>query len=62
MPEMDGIEATRQVRKSVKGSKVLVLTMYNNAEFVRELMDAGASGYVLKNTGREELREAITTP
>ena len=61
MPEMDGIEATRQVRKSVKGSKVLVLTMYNNAEFVRELMDAGASGYVLKNTGREELREAITT-
>ncbi len=59
MPEMDGIEATRAVKKGVKGAQVLVLTMYNNPEFVRELMDAGASGYVLKNTGRVELREAI---
>jgi len=59
MPEMDGLEATREVKKRVKGAQVLVLTMYNNAEFVRELLDAGASGYVLKNTGRDELREAI---
>lgn len=61
MPEMDGIEATNAVKKALKETHVLVLSMYNNPEFVYELMDAGASGYVLKNTGRHELREAIIT-
>lgn len=61
MPEMDGIEATREVKKHLKKTHVLMLTMYNNADFVRELMDAGASGYLLKNTGRAELWEAILT-
>jgi DNA-binding NarL/FixJ family response regulator len=59
MPEMDGIEATREVKKHLKKTHVLMLTMYNNADFVRELLDAGASGYLLKNTGRAELWEAI---
>ncbi len=59
MPEMDGIEATRRLKKSVPDVKVLVLSMYNHPEFVRELLDAGASGYLLKNTGRHELRQAI---
>lgn len=65
MPVMDGIEATRAIKASKKLRKhkvrVLVLSMYNNREFVNELLDAGASGYVLKNTGREELREALLT-
>jgi DNA-binding NarL/FixJ family response regulator len=61
MPEMDGIEATREVKKRLKQTHVLMLTMYNNADFVRELLDAGASGYLLKNTGRAELWEAILT-
>ena len=61
MPEMDGIEATKALMKKNKHVKVLVLSMYNNKEFVNELLDAGASGYVLKNTGREELREALLT-
>jgi len=61
MPEMDGIEATKKVKKLTKSPQVLVLSMYNNVDFVREMMDAGASGYVLKNTGRVELREAILT-
>ncbi|MCC7502279.1 MAG: response regulator transcription factor [Flavobacteriales bacterium] len=60
MPEMDGIEATKAIRKRWKGTQVLVLSMYNNHEFVNELLDAGAAGYVLKNTGRQELKEAIT--
>lgn len=59
MPEMDGIEATRAVLKSCKGSRVLVLSMYNNKEFIHELLDAGASGYVLKNTSKDELVEAL---
>lgn len=59
MPEMDGIEATRALLKCCRKSRVLVLSMYNNKEFVNEIMDAGASGYVLKNTGKEELMEAL---
>ncbi len=59
MPEMDGIEATRRIKKLSGTSRVLVLSMYNNKEFVRELMAAGASGYLLKNAGHEELHQAI---
>jgi two-component system nitrate/nitrite response regulator NarL len=65
MPEVDGIEATKAIRSSRKLAKaevrVLVLSMYNNKEFVDELFEAGASGYLLKNTGREELKEALLT-
>ncbi len=63
MPEMDGIEATKALKalKKTADIKVLVLSMYNNKDFVNELLNAGASGYVLKNTNREELREALLT-
>lgn len=61
MPEMDGIEATRAVLKANKDVRVLVLSMYNNRDFVNELLAAGAHGYLLKNTDKEELREAIRT-
>ena len=60
MPEMDGVEATRLLTRAQPRTRVLVLTMYNNADLVRDLLDAGASGYLLKNTGRAELHEAIT--
>ena len=61
MPEMDGIEATRMIRagKVKHPPAVLALSMYGHKEMVEEMMAAGASGYVLKNTGRDELREAI---
>lgn len=65
MPEVDGIEATREIRASRKlkktDVKILVLSMYNNREYVNEMLEAGANGYVLKNTRREELRDAILT-
>jgi DNA-binding NarL/FixJ family response regulator len=61
MPGMDGIEATRQLRKVCPEARVLVLSMYGHKEFVLELMDAGASGYLLKNTGKSELMEALAT-
>ena len=63
MPEMDGIEATRALKekRKTRDVKILVLSMYALKDFVDELMEAGASGYVLKNTTREELREALLT-
>jgi DNA-binding NarL/FixJ family response regulator len=61
MPEMDGIEATRQIRLLYPEIRIIMLTMYNNEEFIFSLMNAGASGYMLKNTGRKELLEAIQT-
>jgi two-component system, NarL family, nitrate/nitrite response regulator NarL len=59
MPGMDGIEATRLIRKGKGHTQVLALTMYKNGSFVKEMMEAGARGFILKNTGRQELLEAI---
>jgi DNA-binding NarL/FixJ family response regulator len=59
MPEMDGIEATKLIRQRYPSVKILMLTMYNNTEFIFGLMNAGASGYILKNTGKSELLDAI---
>lgn len=59
MPEMNGIETTKIIAKKYPHISVLMLTMYNRKEFIIELLQAGASGYVLKNCSREELTEAI---
>ncbi len=59
MPKMNGIETTKQIQKKHPDCRVLILTMYNKTEFIRNLIAVGASGYVLKNTGREELLYAI---
>ena len=59
MPGMDGIEATRRLLKASPESRVLILSMYGHKEFVLEVMEAGAYGYLLKNVGKEELRAAI---
>lgn len=61
MPKMDGIEATRELMKCCKSTRVLMLTMYGNKEFVHELLEAGASGFLLKNVGKDELRKALRT-
>ena len=61
MPEMDGIEATKFIQKDYPEMKVLILTMYNKPEFIQELKESGASGYILKNKGKEELVDAIYT-
>lgn len=59
MPEMDGIEATKQITLQFPELKVIVLSMHSNTEFIAGLIEAGASGYILKNTGKRELVEAI---
>jgi len=59
MPEMDGIAFTREVRKKHPAVKVLALSMFGEKSTISEILDAGASGYILKNTGKEELINAL---
>ncbi|MBV6646847.1 MAG: response regulator transcription factor [Cyclobacteriaceae bacterium] len=59
MPEKDGIETTQEIKKKFPEVKVLILTMYNRKEFIKNLMEAGTDGYILKNSGKEELVKAI---
>jgi DNA-binding NarL/FixJ family response regulator len=59
MPVLNGVEATRQIRKKYPDIKVLVLTTYDDDEWVFDAVKAGASGYLLKDTPREELIKAI---
>ncbi|MBS1940402.1 MAG: response regulator transcription factor [Bacteroidetes bacterium] len=59
MPEMDGIEATKALHKCCSGVRVLVLSMYDHPDLVREIFESGASGYILKNVPKEELSLAL---
>jgi two-component system, NarL family, nitrate/nitrite response regulator NarL len=59
MPEMDGINSTKQLLHQYPHIKVLMLTMHNSRDYIEKVMRAGAHGYILKNTGKEELSEAI---
>jgi two-component system, NarL family, nitrate/nitrite response regulator NarL len=59
MPNMDGLEAAKALRKSFPKIKILVLSMYNKPIFIKNLIEEGVSGYILKHTGKEELLEAI---
>lgn len=59
MPVMDGMEATKEVRKRFDAMKVLVVTMYDDDKFIIHLMEMGANGYLLKNAESEEIRKSI---
>jgi DNA-binding NarL/FixJ family response regulator len=59
MPGMNGIEATRQIRTKFPQVKVLVLTTYDDDEWLFDAVRAGAAGYLLKDTPREKVVEAI---
>lgn len=59
MPKVNGIEATRILKQSRPETGILVLTMHENAEYANQVFKAGASGYVLKNAGKEEISTAI---
>jgi len=59
MPIMNGVEATRQIRAKYPDVKVLILTTYDDDEWISEAVQAGAAGYLLKDTPRGELVKAI---
>jgi DNA-binding NarL/FixJ family response regulator len=59
MPGMNGIEATRRIRAHYPEVKVLVLTTYDDDEWLFDALRAGAAGYLLKDTGRSEVVKAI---
>jgi DNA-binding NarL/FixJ family response regulator len=59
MPEMDGLQATRQILAADGSARILVLTTFDLDEFVYEALRAGASGFVLKDDPPEQLLEAI---
>ena len=59
MPELNGIEATRQIRARSPEIGIVALSMYNEQRVVTEMLSAGASAFVVKGSGTEELVEAI---
>jgi two-component system, NarL family, response regulator NreC len=59
MPLMDGIEATRLIKKKNPQVLIMALSMFNQENLVLDMLQAGANGYVLKNTSRAEIQEAI---
>ena len=59
MSDLNGIEATRRITKESPGTKVLGLSMYSRQSFVLEMLKAGASGYILKNSAFKELTAAL---
>lgn len=59
MPEMDGTEAIARMKKSDPGVKIIVLTVHDQDQIVYDALNAGADGYLLKDTTLEELQRAI---
>ena len=59
MPLLNGLEATRQIMKDAPATKVLILSSYDDNEYVHQLTEAGASGYLLKQTAASDLIKAI---
>ncbi len=59
MPKTNGLEATRLIKERFPQVKVLILTQHDNREYIAPALGAGASGYVLKRSGRREMLNAI---
>jgi DNA-binding NarL/FixJ family response regulator len=59
MPELNGLEATRRIRQAAPETEVLVFTMHESEELVREVLAAGARGYLLKSDAADQLVPAV---
>ena len=61
MPELDGLQATRRILAADNAARILILTTFGLEEYVYEALNAGASGFVLKDDPPEQLIEAVRT-
>lgn len=59
MPDMNGIEVLKELKRKEKSIKVLMLTVHNEVEYLIKAIDIGANGYILKDSGSIELKQAI---
>jgi DNA-binding NarL/FixJ family response regulator len=59
MPKLNGVDATREIRSRTNHTRIVVLSMYSGEEYVRPVIRAGASGYLLKGSGLSDLVSAI---
>jgi DNA-binding NarL/FixJ family response regulator len=59
MPKMDGLEATQAIKRELPGISVLMVTMHENLDYLYEALKAGAAGYLLKESGQEEVIGAV---
>ena len=59
MPQMDGLTATKEIVGKNSGTRVLILTMHTEDEFLVNLLEAGAAGYLVKNAADRELADAV---
>lgn len=59
MPGMDGVEATRRIREASPETRILVVTTFARPGYLRAALDAGASGFIVKDTPAEQLAEAV---
>lgn len=61
MPKMNGIEATKKIKEKHPDLKILALTMMDEDEHIRKMIEAGASGYLLKSSDKQEFIDALTS-
>jgi DNA-binding NarL/FixJ family response regulator len=59
MPEMSGIQACEEIKKQMPGCKVIIVSMHNEKQLIKKLIDLGANGYLLKNSQQSEVMNAI---
>lgn len=61
MPELNGIEATRQIKQAGMDVRIIILSMHDHSRYIRELLSLGVSGYLLKNSASRDIVKAITS-
>src|SRR4029077_16927477 len=59
MPEMNGLHASIELMKQRPGSRILILSMYSDKQYVKNALDAGVKGYILKNAIETDLTRAV---
>jgi len=59
MPEMSGIQASQEIKKSHPQIKIIIVSMHNEKQLIKKLIDQGADGYLLKNSSQIEVMDAI---